>query len=329
MNVFEKLRCKLAEGRWQKKFKKMHPKLSAYSGEPQKLRLILGPGRSGTTWLSRVLGKSATSLRFFIEPLHPFKVKLPLSRKFDRTAIPYQSSLDDSHPLVRVYKSLTFPEYNWDSLLPKELTVRNDIDFSFCLVKEVHSLLATEALLKNLKCPALFITRNPIYVVDSVLSYQGLDTRLWQNESNYITDTSFLMRYFPDQGDEIRKYYASNDGTSNNKKQIILSKVLTVSILNKMLYILSNELDFVYLIEYEKLCSTPNEIFAKAAAFLSLEIGAETLKFLNSTQTKKNEEYKACSIFRDTSNQLNRPLRFITDSEAEEARKALAKCKLF
>ncbi|NVM22267.1 MAG: sulfotransferase [Desulfobacterales bacterium] len=326
--MFKALGLKGTEREWLNAFQRSHPELFAYDGESDKLRLILGVGRSGTSWLSRVLSKSTTPLRFFNEPLHPFRPKLPFSNKYDHTAVPYCRSLGDDHPLVRVYKCLTLSDYDWDRLLPGKIICRDDRKFSFCLVKEVHALLATEALLKKLQCATLFITRDPVYVVDSLLSFRRLNAPIWQNESRYVRDGSFLVRYFPEEAYRIQKYYGKNARTFNKKKRIIMNKMLTVGIINKMLSSLADELDFVCHIRYEELCEDPEKIFKKAADFLSLDMEAGMLDYLSSTQKKNERDIGPYSIYRDTSQQLRRPLRFISDTEAEMGRTMLLECAL-
>ncbi len=316
---------------WDIKFSLIHSKLNIKQTAPHKLKLILGTGRSGTSWMGKVLSKSQTSLRFFNEYLYHVTPKLRFSFKKDHTAIPYCQSLDDNHPLIKSYKVLTHPDYDLNKFLPKhlkKLMLRNDKNFSICLIKEVHSLLATEALLDKFKCHAVIITRNPIYVVDSLLCFRPLNDYMWDNESKYITDNLFLNTYFPQNNTTIKKYIESNQG--NKRQQIIMRKTLTVAVLNKMLEQIAKKFNFVLHIKYEDLCKNPQENFARAAEFLSLEFKGEMEKFLKKTMQKtKDSEKDHYSVFRDTKKQLNRPFKFLTRDEVREAKEMLINCEIF
>jgi hypothetical protein len=108
---------------------------------------------------------------------------------------------------------------------------------------------------------------------------------------------------------------------------VILAKALTAGVIKKVLQILAEELDSVYLIEYEDLCLAPKEIFIEAADFLSLEMDSRALDFLRSTQ-EAEDQYRPYSIFRNTVEQRARPLRFVSELEAEEVRSVLRECGL-
>jgi hypothetical protein len=321
--MFECPKRNWREREWRKAFRRAHPGLSEHTGEPERIRLILGPGRSGTSWLSSVLSRSSTPLRFVSEPLHPFRPKLPYSSTYDHTAVPYRPSIEEDSPLVRVYMALTSRDDSLSRALPEETLRRDDKSFSVCLIKEVHSLLATEALVKTLRCPVIFLTRDPVYVVDSLMSFRGLNAPIWRDEANYVRERLFLSRFFGDEGEMIKEAYRRNDRELNRRTRAITEKVLTVAIINKMLHILSNDTDIVHHIEYEELCRKPSETVARAAEILSLEVSGEMVAYLGRTQRKKEGDVGPYSVFRETSKQPTRRLRFVAAEEAKEARGSL------
>jgi len=322
-----KLKQTINEWKWHRQCRRLDALLTNAPDCPSTLRLVLGVGRSGTSWLSQVLAKTPKPIRFFQEPLSHLRPEILFSEHYDHTAIRYQPSLPEKHPLIYAYRALTIRDHDLSTLGVRKHPLRDDQEWQYCLVKEVHSLLAAEALLDRLRCPTVFITRDPIYVVDSLLSFRGLHAPIWRNEYGYIADAAFLARYFPDSGNVIQRYCV-NDNTLASREQLILSKILTVAVINRMLQILAKDLDFVCHIRYEELCRIPDELFPKAAGFLSLEMNAQTFDWLDSTQRAIEGENDPYSVFRDTTRQVTRPLRFLSNAEAEDMRNVLAECSL-
>lgn len=315
---------------WQRRYKTVGALSEEDPNWSQRLRLVLGVGRSGTSWLSRVLSHTSTPIRFFNEFLFRYRPKLIFSDRHDHTAIKYKPTLPEKHPLVYAYRTLTVPKSrSWSKLGVNKHPLRDDSNWEVCLVKEVHALLGTEALVKRLECPSLFIARDPIYVVDSLLSFRGLEAPIWRNEYAYITAPQFLDRFFPSHADVICRHCTVISNSDTVRRKIILSKTLTVGLINKMLRILAQELGFVRHIRYEELCRAPVQVFSEAANFLRLEVGPEMLDFLEETQSStpmsQNNPY---SVFRDITAQLERPLRFVLDSEAKEMEALLENCDL-
>jgi len=316
---------------WKYKFRINHPKLYKYQGDIKRLRMILGPGRSGTSWLLKTLSHTSTPLRSINEFLYHLKPRLSFSLKNDHTSIPYTFDIKKIYPLIKSYSCLTLDEYNWNKLLSKHadnLIIRNDKNFKICLVKEVHSLLGTEMLMKYFKIQTIFITRNPIYVVDSSLSITRNKIIYW-NETDYVQNHFFLDRFFTHTKKNILEEFAKNRKLPKREKDI-LNKILTVAILNKMLEQIAKKFNFILHIKYENLCKYPIQNFSKIARFLSLEFKGEMEKFLEKTmQETKCSINNPYSVFRNTKKQINRPLYFLNLKEAQKAKEMLTNCKLY
>jgi len=160
------------------------------------------------------------------------------------------------------------------------------------------------------------------------MAITGDKTKRW-NETNYVQDAFFLDKYFIKNKEIILNQFAINKKLPNRKKDI-LNKVLTVALLNKMLEQIAEKFDFTMHIRYENLCREPEKTFSEAANFLSLEFDGKMKSFLKQTQQKTPESEKDnYSVFRDTKKQLSRPLKFLTNKEAEEAKKMLIDCGLY
>lgn len=231
----------------------------------RELRLILGIGHSGTTWLSYVLSRTPTPIRFFMEGLY----------QLDESG----HSKDLSLPLI--YDSF-LAEQPPDELARQKL--RDDDDWKFCLVKEVHRLREAELLLDYYpSSKAILLTRDPVRVVDSLLARGELKLN------------------------EVRS------------KQIngILARIAAVAEINASFKMLAKRFDSACLIAYESLCKQPQANFRLATRFLDLVWSDEMESLLTDTITNQHRKGIKFSIFRDTASMLTRPLRFITSDEAE------------
>jgi hypothetical protein len=189
--------------------------------------------------------------------------------------------------------------------------------------------LATEALLNSLRCPTIFVTREPTYVVDSLLSYRGLEAPIWVNERKYILESpQFLARYCPGYDEAIIQLFQHHEARMDDRSRIILDKTLTVALLNRLLRALSERWDFADHVRYEDLCDNPEQTFFRVADFLSLDVGPAMTNYLRSTLEPKQGENGPFTVFRDTHSQLGRPLRYITTGEAEMAQDMLRRVGL-
>ncbi len=318
----------LAQKRWHTRLKKHHHELWDYTGDTSKLRLLLGPGRSGTTWAMNVLSYTRTPVRVVVEPLFPFKLKVWFSLTNDRVAHPYSREIDRNHIARRIFEILTFPQYTWSKLLADTVIMKNDPGFEYVIIKEVHTLLITEALLERLCCKASFILRDPLRVVDSQLAYTGFRSKIWHNEYRYIADNRFLSDYFPREAESILREMDAIRRINDRRKKEIQQKILTIAVLNRMLQRIAQRCDSVMLIRYEELCTNPVTIFSQLADFFDLKWDEKSTAMLEKTMRQGEEKYDPNSIYRDTSKQLDKEFRHLTQEDRDRAVAILERCGL-
>lgn len=316
------------EDYWYYKFKNIHPDLNLDQAEPKKLRLILGIGRSGTTWIGRMLATSSTPLRYFEEPLHSINPALSFANVRSHTDISFYKDLPDAHRLLFAYKLLTLQNLDWDSLGLQRSLRKNDKNFNFCLVKEVHCLLATEALLNRLQVPSIIVMRNPLYIVDSLFDAQTLSSiyLVYQNKL-ILKDQVFFKRYFSKTNDEIHSTFSKIAGWPDERRKIVQQRILMVSLMTKMLEQVAKNSTMSFLIRYEDICRSPEKLFSDMAAFLGLDWKQNSIDSLMGTLNFAGEG-NHYSVKRNTKKQLNRPFRFLTQEEIEEAKEMLKYCEL-
>ena len=299
-------------------YHKYPPKLS-------NLLLVIGPGRSGTSWLAEMISNSQNNILYLNEPLSFLKLSLPFYYKYDQTVTRYKKLFHPTNPLYISYKLLSNPYFSIDGNVNRERVKYIGKSTEFILIKEVHSLLATEALINHLKCPIILITRNPIYVVDSLLFLQGLKSTLWQAEKKLLTSSKFLNRIKYNNQSLLKKFL--NHYSTNNRFDIIITKIIIVSVLNKFLITLSSEYDTVKHIDYDSLCKNTNEILNNCLHFFNLKNqNIKSTINIFSTALATSDPY---SVFKNPKEQLNKKMKFISKNEIIMIYKINDRLKLF
>ncbi len=227
--------------------------------EPDKLCFILGCGRSGTSWCASVLAKTATLIRYCHEFLSYVRPRRFFSMEHDYTAIPYKSMLDCRSPLVVQYDYSTLEGLDRDRFMPQRYEKqirRDDEDYHYVLHKEVHSLLATEGLVRYYsRNRFILLTRNPIYNVDSLFNYLPHSSGIWRNESRYIQDEEFRARFLPGKGEKVLQTLADHRDDGENRTNCMIAKTITVAAMNQMLKKVAQDNTNGLLLTYEQLCT--------------------------------------------------------------------------
>jgi hypothetical protein len=271
----------------------------------KKLRLVLGLGRSGTTWVGNTLARSKTPLRYFEEPLFHVNPKLKFNTSPDHTAIHFSEYFPENHPLAKIYRIFCHRGINL-RYLPQQYVKRNDAQFDIVLVKEVHGLLGTEALAKTLNIPILVITRNIFSVVDSLIKAQAVDTPYLLNEYKLVKENNFLNYYFPEKNKVLRSAFDKIDSVGDEEDRVLLEKLITSFLITKMFEKISKKAKNILLKTYEDLCNKPNENYAQIADFFSMNYKKNDYIF-SGKGSRRDEEKDHYSLIRDAKKQLYKP----------------------
>jgi hypothetical protein len=307
------------ESRWAAKFRAKYPYVNREPPESGKLRLILGVGRSGTSWVSKVLSKTTERSRFFSEPLFYIDPRLPYRRKGDHTAIGYNGSYD-AGPLLAAYQLVAHRQFDAPDLPGRE---RNDDGWSICLVKEVHALLGSEAVLRAWKTPVVFILRDPVYAIDSLFAAQSLETIYLDHEAGAVQEQAFLDRFAGAGQDAVRKALADN-ARWPHRRRIIVEKVICVQLLQRMFLALAKEFPCARTFAYEDFCGRPMDTFQSAASALSIPWEEAMTAFLQeSTRGDGAATANPYAVVRNTAAQNNREFKFLSPGEIALCRSTL------
>ena len=291
--------------------------------ERHKLRLVLGVGRSGTSWVSRVLAACGAPMRCMSEPLYHIRPALQLGQHRDHTAIGYERELRPGHRLLRAYHLLTERTAFCHEIGLTPFILRDDESWRTCLIKEVHGLLATEALLRGLRRPAVLLVRDPVYVADSILSVNGLDNWYLAGESQSVLAPAFLGRFIPERTVDMRRAAAAA-ATWRGARGAAARLTLTVGLINRMFTSLAIGYPVAMLVEYERLCDDPHALFPAIATFLNLTWDAAAADFLESTtHASAPDAADPYAVVRQTESQTARRWHVLADADAQTCRQLL------
>lgn len=263
-----------------------------------RLRLVLGLGRSGTSWTHKVLSKCDGELRAYAEPLHHLRPMLKLSDSPDRCATGFFDRFPDRHPLLRAYADLSAD--NPPTLAnPSHVLLRGAPSPTHIVIKEVHALLATPALFNALDGKAVVITRDPMRVVDSIFDCQGLASPYLHHELAACSD-SRMLAYIgtPAQSTRRLAIWHRIQQQENPAKRRALGAIWAAAITQRVMLQTAEQLpDRVMTIAYEQATNDPRGVFAEAAAHLDLDFGSDARAFCHQTQSR-DESQDPYSVFR-------------------------------
>lgn len=292
---------------------------------PDRLRLLLAVGRSGTTWISRVLASGSEPCRYLSEPLYKLQPAMRMSKFPDRVAMPHDPDPRRLNLLLAAYRGMTTPAGHRD-LQVRHGIVRDDDAWSYCLVKEVHALLATEPLLEALKPPAVGIVRDPLYVADSILDLHGLNNTYLAAERAWMSRGGFGDRYLPG-GEAAWKSAMGAAKRCEPRARVIAELAATIAAINHMLIRLAESQPNLRVFRYEAVCRDPARAFPELAEALDVAWTEGHRGFLDQNLAKPADG-QPYSIQRDTSAQAERSLRLVTPAEADTVRDLLQKAGL-
>lgn len=280
---------------------------------PEKLRLILGVGRSGTTWIVNTLAQTKTPICCYEEPLYAINPPLVLSRYYDYTAIGYsRESNGDLERLLYAYQILCSDcESIFFEDMKKKKTLRNDNNCKYYLIKEVHALMATEFLVKNLSCPVLLIQREIITLIDSIMDHTGIELNYFRSEFESLQETKFLEDFFPHKMEIIVDIIGEIEQETDARKKSIYMKALVAYLFQEMFEIINIKYGNVMLVKYDDLIKDRDEYFSKISKFFKFEYQENSFNLKTARQ----------HIIRSEEELVSRRYKFLNSDEIEELKK--------
>lgn len=272
-----------------------------------KFRFIFAVGRSGTTWLGKGLSFTESNIQYISEPIPHFLPRIKMGTEEDISFAGSDEKLTAIHPvqlmLKKIQKGLTADDFIPDYFHRK--VIRDETNPDFYLIKEVHSHLLVKQLHDALpEAKFVFIVRNPLYVLDSYLTYKNEDSTLWNQEYAHF-NLSF-------------KEIISNIHTKYNQKldHFRLKKLITIAFINNELTnFQSNRIKYH---TYNDLCLNPIINFKEIAHFFDFNYDEISQKELVNTMSSKSDKFIHYSIYQNTQNQVNREFRKMDNTQIND-----------
>jgi len=284
-------------------------------------RFVLGIGRSGTTFLGRLMALSSSSKKFLVEPLYGLK-NMPSPDLFDKAFINPEdrSEVDTLTDIIKTFRTR-------DSGIKKEELFRIEIDngdAEILLVKEVHSLLALPLAVKPLSCRSVVIVRDTSRVLDSYLvGHTPAQRRYLKEEYNFLKKYIKHRHRGFDLLDKTLDRFSSESLNLFKRPSFFVPQYLrfgiVMEIMKKFLIQWSETDNRVCLSVYEDLCRDPAGECRRIYGFFDMDWNNKTIKAIHDTTTGKNKGYYATD--KDSHSMLNKPYKVLKQSQIARIKK--------
>ena len=231
-------RLLLSQLLWKKRLNKQHMPHAGYMGNGGDIHLVLGVDGAGISHFVQLLSQSLPENHYIHHPLVKFEPKLTLCNQGERLAMPYQKVLSADHPMSRVYRIYAEREQaerKYDLMADVKEAKQDPI----LILKESHGLLATEALLRELKCHCLLYVSDPVLLAEQMFSREGLDTPYLDYESEAVMDPVFLKRFLAKDLRPALHAYKLIQRLSSSRQRRVQMKIFTIALIQHMFRMLA------------------------------------------------------------------------------------------
>ncbi len=243
---------------WRQRLERNHSSHAGLIGDGAQVRLLLGVRGGGVDHLGRLISQPGVPLRYYQNPLQHFDPPLAISNSGDRLAMPFSKTLDHRHPVMRVMRMTQEFDSSWalDSLSNKPDTAL--LESLPSLIKESHSLLGIEAILRGLHCKAMLYVSDPVKTVDRLFDSEGLDSPYLLEEGRSVLAPYFLGRFLRKDYTHTMHAHRRIRRTQDARKRSILHRVLVTALIQHMFRMLAARYPRqVILVEYDRIADDP------------------------------------------------------------------------
>ncbi len=245
---------------WRKRMEHRYSEHAGLLGDGQQLQFLFGIGE-GVSHLARMVALSGNTIRLFSNPLGRFDPPVIFSQGPDRLAIGFQKDLESDHPLLRVYRMLVEYDNDWVVQALSNRVVSDEPETLHCLVKSTQGLLATEAILRQMKCRAVLYIGDPVKTVDTLFRIDDASSNL-DSEARSVLAPLFLSRFLRRDYQRVMRTYSGIRKLSDERTRSAALRVLVVGLIQHMFRMLAARYPGqVKLARYEDLIRDPYQLF--------------------------------------------------------------------
>ncbi|MBW9257324.1 MAG: hypothetical protein K1562_06830 [Candidatus Thiodiazotropha sp. (ex. Lucinisca nassula)] len=231
-------RLLLSQLLWKKRLNKQQLPHAGYISHGGDIHLVLGVDGAGIGHFVQLLSQSLPEHHYIHYPLAKFEPKLTLSNQGERLAMPYQKILSADHPMSRVYRiyaERAQAERRYDLMAEEQEATPDPI----LILKESHGLLATEALLRELKCHCLLYVSDPVLLAEQMFSKEGMETTYLDFESEAVMDPAFLKRFLAKDLRPALHAYKLIQRLPSARQRRVQMKIFTIALIQHMFRMLA------------------------------------------------------------------------------------------
>lgn len=229
---------------------------------PGRLCLLLGVGRSGTSWVGDVLAAAnRENLAYLKEPLTHLSKPILFNHTPDNAALGFRRQIHAPHRLWSIMAAIT---QNPRSPLLAENARPFGVNSAAnrVLVKEVHALLATHHLLAR-GVSTVAMVRRPLDILRGIYNTFGSDVRYLEQESIEVRKSPFLSYI----GLNLRPMVLRWDGKSSARL------LVTIHLLHRYFRRLALQYPYLKTVRYEDLKAHPLNGFETISRHFALPTG--------------------------------------------------------
>jgi hypothetical protein len=279
--MFNERRSQIQNWMWQRRFDRQYGTQAGLVGDGRKIHFLLGLASGGADHLIRLMSRPGQNLRIYNALLAKFEPELAFSQRGDPLAIPYQRTLERSHPIFRVYRLLV-ENNEWVTKGMSNRLPEAELKSAPCLIKDTRALLATEGLLEGLKARMMLFVGDPVKNIDRLFDQHGLEVSYLKNEARSVLSPLFLARFMRRDYDGVLQCAKKIRRITDRRLRSIQHRVLIAALVQHMFRRLSLRYPKqVVLAEYDQLEQNPRMLMDMLVHLMGPEgeaVGRRTLE---------------------------------------------------
>jgi hypothetical protein len=139
---------------------------------------------------------------------------------------------------MRVYR--IYAERNQQKSNDIDLLMGNkSLQDSLLVLKEVNALLATEAMLRELKCHVLIYVSDPVIIAEQIFSRDGLGTSYLDLECIAVMESAFLKRFLTNEIRTVLRAFKLIKRMTSRRQRSVQMKIITIALIQHMFRMLA------------------------------------------------------------------------------------------
>lgn len=254
-------------------FHRAYFKLFEEKGADRRLILVIGVGRCGSTWISDTLSRSDDIDVFLEEPLYKLSFPIILNdlSYYEHTAVNPKSNVEYLERLERCFESFLYasqPRSLFNAHLVDKC-LRKNSGKKVTLVKEVHSLFGYEKVISKTNTKCIYIKRELIEHLDSLVDYIPRNSDLLKLEYDSLKDLSISSSIYKGQVNDFNKMINEIESMPTYNSNL-LKKIVVINSINRHYANIAKESNNVRIVSYNEIIKDRDVQFGSICDFIDI-----------------------------------------------------------